>query len=333
MRRSKALVISVLLLAALAPGVALAVADPDTLSIVSARGYGDVLEAGDILLVVHYHVDYNTLPSETARQTVLGRYTDDGGVPRREAAPYVYVRSGYGQGVISIYFSAADASAYSIAHGESATASLIGNPAFFASPWTISTAVTWRTKGSQAVLENDVAAIADVLEQRPEWTGLNLIQTLSGRQVLAATGEDYFENAIANIRRMAPNLFSTSLQSAQFIERQYTLSYQQTLENELAGSRLEHSFRGLAEWLNVPQNVLESVVVLFFGLFLGGTIAAWLVSQGVSESAGVAFTLLTTIVIIILAARIGWFSLQFLGVLAVLSAGLMAYVFFFKRAG
>lgn len=332
MRRVRAIAVLVVLLAALTPGVARAIADPDTRSIVAARGYGDVLETGDILLVIWYHVDYNTLPSETARQSFLGRYVDDSGQPMREAAPYVYVRSGYGQGVVSVYFNAADASSRAITHGESAQASLVGNPGLFASPWMLTTAVTWRTRGSQAMLEDDIADIADALEQRSEWSTVNLISVLSGHRVLASAGEDYFENAIPNLRRMAPNLFSTSLASADFIERTYSQSYVQTLENTFSSTRFDNIFASWASWWNIPQNVLESLVFLFGGFAAGGALATWAIRRGVSEHVAAGLTFLVTAVIIILAARVGWFSLQFLGIITVLAAGLLTYILFLRGA-
>ncbi|GIV82896.1 MAG: hypothetical protein KatS3mg051_2250 [Anaerolineae bacterium] len=332
MHALRAITLLLVLAAALGPSTAAAIADPDTRFIVAAYGYGDVLEANDILLLIWYHVDYSTLPEETAAQSVVGRYVDDAGQPVRAATPYVYVRSGYGQGVMSIYFNAADAGSLAITHGELAQASLAGNPGLFVSPWMVTTSVTWRVRGSQAALEADVANIADALEIRSEWSGMDLVTILSGRRVLTSVGEDYFMNAIPGLRSMAPNLFNASLTSAQFIERDYTQSYAQELENTWAGTRFENIFAAWADWWNVPQDVLETVVWLLLGLAAGGTLAMFVMQWGVSETAASGLMFLVAAVIIILAARLGWFSVQFLGIIGVLSAGLLTYVLFLKRA-
>ena len=90
--------------------VFLGIAAPDTLDQKSARTYGSVGEAGDILLLVHYEIDYAVLPADPANETFLNMYNDVSvGYGIKAATPYVYVNSGYGEGAISIYLDATEA--------------------------------------------------------------------------------------------------------------------------------------------------------------------------------------------------------------------------------
>ena len=53
----------------------LAVAPPDTFSQTTARAYGSVTESGDMLLLIHYNIDYNTCcPAESEVDTVIAAW-------------------------------------------------------------------------------------------------------------------------------------------------------------------------------------------------------------------------------------------------------------------
>lgn len=327
-----ALILGALLLAAL-PSSAFAIANPDSFSIVSAYGYGGVLETGDILVIIRYDVEYGTLPTETASQSVLGRYFDaSASLYRREAAPFVYVNSGYGQGVISLYFTATQASGFSITHTDADSAEVSGNPSLFASPWKVLTPITWRTLGSQSQLETDVANIGLELEEQSEWATVSLVQAVSGTNKLTADGEDYFTNAIPNLQQMAPGIFTAALVSADFIERDFTQSYQTTLENTFAGTRFENIFANAADWLNIPEVALKTVLWLGVAFAAGTGVMVWAVKRGVPESAAGSALFLVAAVVVSLAARVGWFSLQMYAIIGFMGLLMLTFVLFLKRA-
>ena len=117
--------------------VFLGMASPNTLDQKFARTYGSVGEAGDILLLVHYEIDYTgcppTCPADPANETFLNMYNDVSvGYGIKAATPYVYVNSGYGEGAISIYLDATEAAG--ITWGDADTSKLLGNPSSFSAP-------------------------------------------------------------------------------------------------------------------------------------------------------------------------------------------------------
>ncbi len=312
----------------------LAVEAPDIVNMISTRGYGDVDETGDILLVIHYDVDYTALPNELASSAVLFNYVDgtDGDV-RRSTSPTVFVRSGYGQGIVGIYFTAADAATSpAISHGDLDSADLAGNPSIFGSAWGTTKLIQWRTQGSTAQLTTDIEDILQLLQLETEWAGITLIQFDSGSNVLQADGEDYLENAIPRIRQMAPSLFSAVVNAPTFSERSFTNSYPAQLEAVWDGTRFSDTFTGLATWLDMPEIAVKTTIVLVAALVAGGMLGVTVVKNGVSQEAGAGLSVLVVTVIIGLAALQGLFSLVLLAVVGFMGLLIIASLLWLKRA-
>lgn len=144
-------------LLALAPAAlwmlpAQAVDVPDTAPrIDAAYVYNDVLEDGDVGTLLEYYLDYATPPTQTATETYLAVFVDtDGTTQLKSVAPYTYVNSGYGRGLVWIYFSAAEVTALSIDSADVANYRLwlTGNPTL---PWFADTA----TAAMGAAIQDD----------------------------------------------------------------------------------------------------------------------------------------------------------------------------------
>jgi len=191
----------------------LAIADPDSPPQVSAvYVYEDLLEDGDAGVLVDYYLDYAATPSETATDAYMAVFVDVDGVTQlKSVAPYTFVGSGYGRGLIWIYFTADEVTTYSI---DSVNVTLydvwlVGNPTLAWSgdpPKTIASVDYWQTTGDTAVLlALRVLYYADVLELI--WS-LDMIEVTALGNRLTAVGESYFENVIPNLRVMAPAAFS-----------------------------------------------------------------------------------------------------------------------------
>ena len=307
---------------------------PDVVNIISARGYGDVDETGDVLLVIHYDVDYTVLPNELASSAVLFHYLDaTTGRTSRSGNPTGFVRSGYGQGIIGIYFTAADTLlGVPINYGDVDFADVGGNPMVFGSTWGTTKLINWRTQGSTAQLTTDVEEILQLLQLETEWAGVTLIQFDSGSNVLQADGEDYLENAIPRIRQMTPALFSAVVSTPTFTERTFTNSYSDTLEATWDNSRLGNSFTALADWFGMPEIAVKTTVVLVGALVAGGMLGLMVVKNGVSQEAGAGLSVLVVTVIIGLAALQGLFSLVLLAVVGFMGLLLIASLLWLKRA-
>ena len=192
-----------------------AIADPDTPPQVSAvYVFEDLLEDGDLGVLLDYYLDYAALPDETVSEAYLAVFVDtDGTTQLKSVAPYTFVDSGYRRGLAWIYFTAAEVTTHSIDQANEAlhTVWLMGNPTLdwdADPPKTIAGIDFWQTTGDTAVLlALRVLYYADVLEI--VWT-LDMVEVTALGNRLTATGESYFDNAIANLRIMAPLAFAVS---------------------------------------------------------------------------------------------------------------------------
>lgn len=218
----------------------LAIADPDTPPSVNAvYVYEDLLEDGDVGVLIDYYLDYAVTPSETATEAYLGVFVDtDGTTQLKSVAPYTFVDSGYGRGLIWIYFDATEVTTYSIDSANEALYDiwLCGNPTI-ASGWvgdppkTTASIDQWYTTGDPAVLlALQVLYYADLLELI--WAGgIDLIETTALGSRLTATGENYFENVIENLRLMAPSAFSAGTIDPTWEDLDYSTSFGATIED------------------------------------------------------------------------------------------------------
>ena len=320
---SKALVVGGLL--ALLPGVVSAAPHADTFSIVRAYGYGSVLENGDTLLLVQYHIDYNDpspgIPSETASEAFFVHYNDvSEGEIRRSAAPFVFVRSGYGQGLAAVYMDSADTTGFSITYQDADEAIIGGNPAVFADPQDLRTLIEWRATSSQATLETDIRLIADSLEERSEWSGVDLI----AGQLLQASGESYFEAVVVNLRTMAPAIFSGAIINPDFSERTFTTSTEAQLQRLFDNSRFEGMWTNLASWLSLPEMMVEFLFAATIAIIV------WFFAWKMTGNQGVGLPVVA--VVLLGSALLGWVQLQLIAILGFMAILSLAFVLFFKRA-
>ena len=232
----------------LVPVPVLAIADPDDIQIFSVYVYEDCLETGDVGVMVHYLIDYAALPTETATEAYMAIFLDtDGATHLAAVAPYTYVDSGYGQGVIWIYFSASDV----VTHGLDRTnlslyrVRLSGNPTvpsgWAGDPPAISTVIDyWQETGDTAVLVAlRVLAMADHLELI--WL-LDLVESTPLGNKLTTLGEEYFTNVITDLRTIAPNAFAEGTIDPEYPDIDFTQQFGAAMTNlsgNVTGSPIE----------------------------------------------------------------------------------------------
>ena len=178
-----------------------AIAEPDNLRILSSRCYGEAIDTGDILCIIHYDIAYASVPTQVASETFLGRYMDGGSTPLKTTAPFVLVSNGYNQGIMSVYFSPTDVTDLGVVYGDATdTLQIIGSPAVFSSPQSASLNIEWISQAdSQDDIEQSVRNLAFLLEAQTEWTDTDLLIFEAGctSAILTGTlaessGEQYF---------------------------------------------------------------------------------------------------------------------------------------------
>lgn len=196
-----------------------AIDDPDSAPQVNAVFvYEDLLEDGDAGMWVDFYLDYSIAgnPDETVTEAYLVIFIDtDGTTQLKAVAPYAYYDDGYGRNGAWIYFSAAEVDTYSIDSADIAlyTVWLVGNPTLAWAgdpPKTIAGIDYWQPSGSDTsvLFALRVLYYAQIFEDA--WTGEDLIEATSLGSRLTADGEEYFTNAIQNLRQIAPAAFASS---------------------------------------------------------------------------------------------------------------------------
>ena len=239
MRRLMVVLFIMAVLVAALPLAAYAIADPDSAPSVSAISvYEDLIEDGDAGVLVDYTLDYAVPPSETAREAYFAIFIDtDGATQLKTVAPYPYHTSGYGHGVIWIYFTADEVTTYGIDRTNEALYEvwLTGNPTLTWTPGPNPPKTTagidyWQPADSSAptLLSLKVLSYADILAL--DWS-MDLIERTAVGNRLTTAGETYFENAIPNLRDMAPDAFSVGMVSPTIEDLDYDIVFGATMTN------------------------------------------------------------------------------------------------------
>jgi len=220
---------------------------PDTPpSINTVYVYESLLEAGDRGVLIDYYLDYAVLPvgGETATDAYLAVFIDQTGAQIKSTAPYTYVDSGYGRGLIWLYFTAAETTAYDLVVGHIADFEiwLVGNPTLVwedtgvpaSVPKTIATIDYWQTAGDPNILlALRILYYADQLELIWGPPVVDLVEiTGLGNRLTSPEGENYFENVIPNLRLIAPSAFTASSYDPITEDIDYSTSFGATIAND-----------------------------------------------------------------------------------------------------
>ena len=304
----------------------LAVAPPDTISQTTARAYGSVTESGDMLLLIHYNIDYNTCcTAESVVDTVIAAWYDtSAGTIAMTAAPTITggVNSGYGQGAIGMYLTAAEVTTAGIVWNDGDASNIFGNPSFFSTPPFNQIPIEWRAESGRSAIGSDVISLGSTLQSSTRWVDAN--KTLVANGVLTADGETYFQAVIPGLRAMAPDLYSGSMTNPDFYERDFGTSYVTTLDNYWTGTAFENQWDTTAAWLNLPV-----IFVRVLATLLIGTVACYFLVRMTEQP------LLTIPVMgMVLAAGtiINWVPLQLTAILGFFGLMVTGFALWLKRA-
>ncbi len=314
-----------------------AIGNPDSINIDAVKAYDSVLEADDLLVVVEYNLPYSSLPDEIITDAFLGRFKRST-TELNTVEPFAFNDKGYGKGVFSFYWTAAQKSTDSIEfdnpNEEDYTVTLQGDIGVFTGsvPTTTTDTIGFRdSTDTKNLLLADVKAIALVLENDTAWEADrgSVITTGGGTAQFTTTGEDYFSNAIPNLDLMIPSIFSSGVTTPDFTERTPNRSFEETLDTFWDGNWVDTRFQNLATRLEVPKRTLTTLFALFFmGLI------TWFVAKllGGDEKA-IAFGLLTNAVTLPMAAGVNWIPINLaitVGFICLLGIG---FALFLRRAG
>lgn len=258
--------ISIAVVVGLWPAPVFAAIDtPDTFAVVEVEAFRNVLEDDDQLYLVQFSLGYGSPPSETAEEAVLFRLRDDVDAELATVAPFAFVDDGWIDGVVSFYFSAADAPAW---QGDF-DVQMIGNPSLEwtdGDPWSaINDTITYADNAGQ--IAGRIRAIGNSLEAA---YSLVLIERVAGVEKLTSDGETYFETVIPTLLREAvPELFAASSLNPVFEDRTFTQTYATTVETQLESvpaldaTDLETATGVTREWWTALVFIAAALAVMF----------------------------------------------------------------------
>ena len=247
-KRTCVLILLILLALVVSPLVSVyAIDDPDTAPQVSAV-YVYEFSDGSVGVLIDYYLDYGTLPDETATEAYFAVFVDtDGSTQLKAVAPYDFVTSGYGRGLVWISFSLDEVIAYSLDSASIADYRiwLTGNPTLdWAThpPKTITTIGQWIDTDVSETLTSRILYYADVLELA--WS-VDMVEATAGGNKLTSIGAAYFENVIAGCRTLAPGAFSDITYNPDYMTITYDTAFGATATS------------GTANVTGSPQTLVE----------------------------------------------------------------------------
>jgi len=244
-------------------------ADPDSISLPTAKAFENIYETGDMLFVITYDVAYVSEPTEDVQDTFLVNLLSTDGTTlllSRQLEAYQY-------NTISLYASADDVTALGLTWGSNYKLRVTGNPAVFASlvegtnmrTKTLSSS-DWNEDGtltSDELLALHIIDIADTLET--EWAITLLVTTASGDSVLNSTGRTTFLLAIPGIDTPLPGIFQSSsgIVTMDVVTANNTLQGNSTMTIRL-GPDIAAAFSGIGTWLGISQSMAGGLWALLF---------------------------------------------------------------------
>jgi hypothetical protein len=169
-----------------------------------AAAYRNVREQGDFLVVVPYEITFDTLPAQLASQEYRALFQEGAFtlMSVRPASTSENALAGYGDGIVSFYLTAQQATAAAIEWDVSSKYT-ITLEAINGSQTASTTSIVYDPADNEALL-GDMRTLAQFLETR--W-GIDVIA--GGR--LTVIGQDYFEAVVPFIQEMLPDLVSIAV--------------------------------------------------------------------------------------------------------------------------
>lgn len=297
----------------------LATALPDsTPAIIDKWIWRNVLETGDMLVVVYENTPYATTPTDfDYSEAFVWRFFDtDGTTELAQALGYDYNENGYGYNVIGFYFAAADAPAWD----QNYFITLSGTPAAFATPPTYTFEVTssdYSSLTAQADVQVDIAARVLLLgaDLDNKWgltVDTSLLSETETGTVLSIYGEAFFRGALYGLQAYAPNAFALII--GNIATDYYTnpgTAYSTNLTTRYAGTPIETGITAGQTFFGTSWNIAGllgtlAIVATFIGV-------GWYISKGQSDFWVVG---MNGIPVIIIMTSMAMFDMALLGFVA-----------------
>lgn len=297
-------------------------ADPDSITLHTARVFQNIFESDDMLFIASYDVEYVSEPDEDASAAFqLAIYDTDGStlLSSRELNYYQY-------NVHSIYLDAdlADGLTWESEY----VVRVMGNPVYFPmtedttmDSMTLSASTHWlsgTTTNSRALLTQHCLDLAAILEDQWE---IALIVTTAEGQTLNSLGRTVFLDAVPGLDSALTTLFQVSISTLEGLEGE-DITYVGTYETETSvsarlGTQIATAFTNFGETLNVGAQSAALLWIAFFALTI---ISVVFLSTGNTTA-----SLVLVVPVLILGAWVGAIPLALLFIITMLVVVYMMY--------
>lgn len=323
----RALLAAAIILLSLLPLTVLADPDvPDALEVRSVIACHDLLEEDDMAVAVHYNIDYSVTgePSDSAQDLFLVRLLD-GATQLGVVRPYPYFNDGYSQGIVLLYWDAADAPTWE----DEYTVRIQGTPAAWGTPpetnFTLGASsysgVDGDTANQQALYDWMVDALEDL---ETNWT-TSLLDHYEEGAVLNETGQSYMTGAVPGLQGLCPDLFWIRSSAIDTTPRTWGTGQADAYEARYAGTWVGDAMDGAADLFGVPAQLIGSILFVLLPFVLIMVLCER--SFFTSTPALIALPLLMA-----MGALMGFFSMAFFAICVICFVLLIGYVLFFRTS-
>ena len=330
MKFSKWLILLIVILATVVPASkALAIADPDSISIFTINAFQNTVESNDILFIASYTIEYGSIPTETVTEAFMFRLMD-GTTELGSTAPFAYINSGYNGGVVALYFSASQVDLLGVTWEDSGyEVRLQGNPSLFASPpVVVNTSIGWNsvltTKSDLRDLLNGLAIGLELNWIPYTDPDIELLTNTADGNVFTQEGEDYFGNVVPNVRVAAPQLFTGRTALPIITDRTFTLSYRDQLLQFWDTSSIGIALQGAADVFSTPRSLITTLGLVAFNV-------AIIMAMVKANPAAGRIAPLTTAIILPIGAYVGLTDMVFAALIAMFATFGTVFVLFLRR--
>ncbi len=204
---------------------------PDDIEFFSARGYIDIPNIGDVLIISEYKISYTILPSLDINQAFLVRLMDGNlelsSVNPHVRDPLVTGTKGYERSLVGFFFDAEEAVSLGIVSSgvvePGLSVSISGSPVVFTDPDSKSMDVSLVSPIlGLSLLRIHTEAMATALAS--DW-GLGTLDLVTSGFVFTSAGSDYFVSTIPRIVDIFPEIFPRTVTSIEYGAETYTQDY------------------------------------------------------------------------------------------------------------
>lgn len=292
--------------------------DPSsTPTVVQFNMYQNLIEDGDMLLLIYADIPYSPIPDTPVTETFIWRMFDTDNVTELgDTVGFAYnvgahQDDGYGFNVYSMYWSEAVVTA-NLTWGTVYPVRLSGNPAVFDTPpeynYIISTS-DYSSETTQAAAQLELAerVLTLAADLDIKW-GLSSIYSLLEEEeagaILSIFGQAFFRGAIYGLQAMAPVAFPVEIRVLDVEARTWDPEYSENVTGQWGGTWIDTSQAAGKALFGTDYDLLS--IIMLLGMSIG------LLILNLQLTGDHWNGLVDVAVIMVIGARLGMYDLAFL---------------------